>query len=146
MNRKHELLNKYIDGELKEFEKKELKDLLKQDENLHKELKDLNNLKEVIDMLEPKNPNKEWQEYWEHIYNRIERGIGWIITSIGAILFLVYVGFQLIKDLIHDPELALYAKIGILSLMVGLIILFVSVLRERIFLSKSDKYSKEVKR
>jgi hypothetical protein len=146
MNREEKLKNKYFDGVLSEKEKKELKNLSLKDSNTAKELKEMDKLKEVIDMLEPVNPEKEWEEYWSSLYNKLERGIGWIILSIGAILTFTFLGFQFIKELIRDPQIALYAKVGLLALILGLAILFVSVLRERITLSKTDKYSKEVKR
>ncbi len=140
------LINKYLDKELSKKEKEELQNRVEKDKKLKKELKELDEMREVISMLKPKDPDKEWERYWSNLYNRLERGIGWIITSIGAILLLTFAGFQLVKELIKDPELALYAKIGIIALMIGFVILFVSVVRERIFMGKSDKYSKEVKR
>ena len=146
MNREEELKNKYFDGNLSEEEKKELRRLTLKDNKTERELKEMNKLKEVIDMLEPVNPEKEWEDYWSSLYNKLERGIGWIIFSLGAILTLTFVGFQFIEELIRDPQIALYAKVGLIALILGLAILFVSVLRERITLYKTDKYSKEVKR
>jgi len=146
MNREEELKNKYFDGNLSEEEKKELKELILKDNKTEKELKEIDKLKEVIDMLEPINPEREWEEYWSSLYNKLERGIGWIIFSIGAILTFTFLGFQFIKELILDPQIALYVKVGLIALILGLAILFVSVLRERLTLYKTDKYSKEVKR
>lgn len=146
MDRKEELKNKYFDGSLSKREQKELNELILKDKKMEEELREMDKLKEVIDMLKPINPDKEWEEYWSSLYNKMERGIGWIIFSIGAILTLTFTGFHFIKDLIQDPKIAIYAKIGFLSLVLGLAILFVSVLRERLTLFKSDKYSKEVKR
>ncbi len=141
-----ELINKYIDNKLSNKDKIQLQKIIREDEKLKNELKDFDEIKEVISMLKTQDPDKDWEKYWSHLYNRLERGIGWIVTSIGAILLLTFAGFQFVKELIRDPELALYAKIGILALILGIVILFVSILRERIFISKTDKYSKEVKR
>lgn len=141
-----ELINKYIDNKLSNKDKIQLQKIIREDEKLKNELKDFDEIKEVISMLKTQDPDKDWEKYWSHLYNRLERGIGWIITSIGAILLLTFAGFQFVKELIRDPELALYAKIGILALILGIVILFVSIIRERIFISKTDKYSKEVKR
>jgi hypothetical protein len=146
MNREEELKNKYFDKGLSEEEKNEIQKLISEKKITEKELKDMDKLKEVIDMLEPINPEKEWEEYWSCLYNRLERGVGWIVFGVGAILTLSFFGFQFIKELIRDPQIAICAKIGLISLVVGLAILFVSVIRERITLSKTDKYSKEVKR
>ena len=141
-----ELINKYIDNKLSDEDKIQLQKIIREDEKLKNELKEFDEIKEVISMLKTQDPDKDWEKYWSHLYNRLEIGIGWIITSIGAILLLTFAGFQFVKELIRDPELALYAKIGILALIFGIVILFVSILRERIFISKTDKYSKEVKR
>jgi hypothetical protein len=141
-----ELINKYIDNKLSNKDKIQLQKIIREDEKLKNELKEFDEIKEVISMLKTQDPDKDWEKYWSHLYNRLERGIGWIITSIGAILLLTFAGFQFVKELIRDPELALYAKIGILALVLGIVILFVSIIRERIFISKTDKYSKEVKR
>ncbi len=146
MNREEELKNKYFDGNLSEEEKKELKGLTLKDKKTAKELKEMDKLKEVIDMLEPVDPEREWEKYWSSLYNKLERGIGWIIFSIGAILTIAFFGFQFIKELISDPHIALFAKVGLIALILGLAILFVSVVRERLTLFKTDKYSREVKR
>ena len=146
MNREEELKNKYFDGILSEEEKKELKELTLKDNKTERELKEFDKLKEVIDMLEPVDPEKEWEKYWSSLYNKLERGIGWIIFSIGAILTIAFFGFQFIKELIRDPHIALFAKVGLIALILGLAILFVSVVRERLTLFKTDKYSREVKR
>jgi hypothetical protein len=146
MNREEELKSKYFDGDLSEEEENELKKLTTKDKKTAKELKEMDKLKEVIEMLEPVDPEKDWEEYWSSLYNKLERGVGWIIFSIGVILTLTFLGFQFIKEVIRDPQIALYAKIGLIALILGLAVLFVSVIRERITLSKTDKYSKEVKR
>jgi hypothetical protein len=146
MSREEELKNKYFDKDLSEEEKKELKELAEKDKKTRGELKEMDNLKEVIDMLGPVDPDREWDDYWNSLYNKLERGIGWILFSMGAILTLTFLGFRFIKKLIQDPRIAIYAKCGFIVLLIGFIILFVSVARERLTLMKTDKYSKEVKR
>jgi len=104
-------------------------------------------IKGVLKNMKYKKPSDGmWETYWRKMYNRIERGLGWIIASIAAIILLIYGGFKGVEQLIKDPSISLILKIGILTGISGLAILLVSVLRERIFISKSDKYSKEVKK
>ena len=85
-------------------------------------------------------------KYWSRVYNRLERGLGWILISIGAMILLFYGGFKAVENLIKDPTVAIFLKVAILVLLAGIVILFVSVVRERIFIYKKDKYAKEVKR
>ena len=98
-------------------------------------------------MVKLKEPSDlELQQYWSGVYNRLERGIGWILFSVGAIIVLCYGGFKLIEEVIKDPSVGLLLKIGLVALVFGIVILFVSILRERLRVRKVDKYSKEVKR
>ena len=88
----------------------------------------------------------ELAQYWSSVYNRLERGIGWILFSVGAIIVLCYGGFKLVEEIIKDPEIVPLFKVGIVALVFGVAILLVSVLRERLRVRKVDKYSKEIER
>jgi predicted anti-sigma-YlaC factor YlaD len=139
------LMMRYMDNEITEKEKKEFETHLEDCAECREELKELSKVQEVMENMQYKKPPDEmWKMYWAKVYNRLERGLGWILTSVGAIILIVYGGFKWVENLIQDPGVALIAKIGILTAIVGLAILFVSVLRERIFVSKTDRYSKEV--
>ena len=58
---------------------------------------------------------------------------------------LIYGGFKMIEAIIVDPKIDIMLKIALLALLAGLSILFVSVLRERMFFWKRDRY-KDIKR
>ena len=76
---------------------------------------------------------------------RLERGLAWILFSIGAIILLTYSGFKAVESIISDPQLAGILKAAILMVIGGSVILLVSVVREKLFTRKSDPY-KEVQR
>jgi len=140
------LLVGYLDGELKNKERELIENHLKKCPECQEELKEFKKLRGVMMSMKYQKPGDEvWENYWKSIYNRLERGISWILTSIGAAVLLFYGGFKLVENFIKNPEIALLLKIGILVLLAGLVILFVSILRERIFTYKYDKY-KEIKR
>lgn len=141
------LMMKYLEGEITKNEKYEFEEHIKTCKKCQEEIEEFRNLKEVMKDMRYKKPSDDiWKTYWTRVYNRIERGLGWIFTSISAIILISYGGFKVVESLIKDPGVALIAKIGILAGIAGLAILFVSVLRERIFISKTDKYSKEVEK
>ena len=144
MNRKEELIVLYIDGKLKEEQLEEFEKLLREKPELYREVEEQKKLKEVMDMIVLKNPDRAWEEYWKSLYNRIERGIGWIFFSIGAIILLTYGIIEWIQAVLKDVELPMFAKIGLFVLVFGFVVLLISILRERIFVSRRDKYSKEV--
>ena len=90
-------------------------------------------------------PEMYWDEYWQHVYNRIERGIGWIFLSIGFIIVLAFSGYEFLKDFFLNPQEPLLLRIGVGFLGLGFIIVFVSVLREKLMVRKYDKYRRVVR-
>ena len=141
-----DLMMGYLDNEIEEREKQTLETHLAQCPQCKGELEEFKKLKSITDdltLIEPEE--KLWQQYWGGIYNRIERSIGWILSSVAAIVLLIYGGFRAIEEIIKDPNVELILKIAMLVLLAGLAILFVSVLRERIYFRKKDRY-KDVRR
>ena len=141
------LLMGLLDGELPSKEEKNLRLHVKECKECRGELEEFNKMEGVIEKMKYKEPPDEaWEKYWSKVYNRLERGLSWILISIGAMILLFYGGFKAVESLVKDPTLAVFLKVAILVLLAGLVILFVSVVRERIFTYKKDKYAKEVKR
>ena len=141
------LLMGYIDGELAPGERTEFEEHLAGCGECAGELEEFKKLKEVTDMVRFGEPeDKVWEHYWRGIYNRVERGVGWILASVGVILLLAFGAFKLIETLIVDPTISLVVKIGISALLLGVVVLLVSLVRERVFGLKHDRYSREVKR
>lgn len=136
-----DLMMGYLDEELSAEQIRSFEEHLTTCKQCSSQLQEFRQLKAITDqmtLIEPED--RLWQQYWDGIYNRIERGIGWIIFSVAAILLTIYGGFKAIEDLITDPTVGLLLKIAMLALLVGLAILFVSVLRERIFFWSKDRY------
>ena len=86
-----------------------------------------------------------WAGYWKGVYRRIERGTGWIFASIGAIILLAFGVFQFFKEFFVDPHVHTVVKVGVSVLAFGIIILLVSIIRERVFAHKRERY-KEIER
>jgi hypothetical protein len=136
----------YLDNELSEEQRCRFEEHLAGCPECAGELKEFQKLKAITDeviLVEPED--RIWQDYWNGIYNRIERSIGWLIFSVSAILLGIYGGFKLIETIITDATTGMLLKIGLLALIAGLAILFVSVLRERIYFWQKDRY-KDVRR
>lgn len=140
------LQERFFDNELTENEKNEFDNLLLENPILQNEFNEQKRIKEVLKQMQFNNPSKEvWDGYWLGIYRRIERGIGWIFFSLGAIILTVFILYQTTISIWNDISLPIYIKFAILSLIFGLIILTVSILREKLFTHKKDKY-KEIQR
>ncbi len=136
----------YLDNELDEAQKRAFESHLSGCLECRKEIEAFTRLKRITDdvtLVEPED--RLWQQYWGRLYNRIERGIGWVVFSVAGILLLIYGGFMAIESLIKDPTVGILLKVALLALLAGLAILFVSVLRERIYFGSRDRY-KDVRR
>ena len=93
-----------------------------------------------------KNPSKEvWDRYWLGVYNQIERGLAWIVISIGAIIVLGFSAVKAAESFFENTTMPGVLKIGIMILTIGFVILIISLLREKLFLFQNDKY-KEIQR
>jgi hypothetical protein len=141
-----DLMMAYLDNELNETDRRRFEEHLASCTHCAHEMEEFKRLKEITDGIALAEPEDGvWERYWGNVYNRMERGVGWIIFSVAAILLLVYGGFMAIERLIEDPTIGILLKAGLLALLGGLAILFVSVLRERIYFWSRDRY-KDVRR
>jgi len=135
-----------LDGELSAEEREELERLLEADSRLREEWDRLSRLKEVTQsMALRKPPDEVWEDYWASVYSRLERGVGWILVSVGGIVLVSYGAWQGVQSLIADTDMPWFLKGAILAVTIGLVVLFVSVLGEKLFTWSRDPY-KDVQR
>jgi anti-sigma factor RsiW len=140
-DRVRRLMMAALDGESTPDERAELERLLAVDAELMTQWNRLVALKEVTNSMTMKKPPEEvWDRYWTDLYPRLERGIGWILLSLGAVVVVAYGAWEGLRALWYDPELPVLVKGGILVGIVGAAVLLVSVAREKIFLHQSDRY------
>jgi hypothetical protein len=140
------LLVKALDGELTEQEQVEFNRAIKGSLSIKHEYEAMKKIKEITREMSFSTPaDAVWDNYWTSVYNRIERGMGWIASSIGAVIILTYCAFKCIESLFLDPHLSLFLKAGIILTAAGISALVVSVVREKYHIFKKDPY-KEIKR
>ncbi len=143
-NRLNEMLAGYVDGELSDSERAEFEKELENNRQLQTELKEMQMIKDKTSLLTYDDlPDEVWQNYWESLYRKTERGLGWVFFSVGAIVLASFGMIQFFKDIFSDNAIPLYLKAAVVLLSVGLAILLVSVGRESLFAYKRDRY-KEV--
>ena len=142
----HHLMMAEIDGEISPSEKEELQELLKEFPDCLSDFQSFRQLKEVTDKMALKKPSSEiWETYWYSVYNRIERKLAWLIFTVGIGILAVYGAIQLVSDLWQDTTIPFVLKLGIFGTLLGLFILLISVIREKLFLRQNERY-KEVQR
>ena len=141
-----ELISSYHDREVNDKDKQVLDEHLKKCSECRKEFEEMGKFEEVMGKMQFKKPKKEmWQVYWNTVYNRLERRIGWILLSIGGMILLFFGGYKVLEGIIQDSSTPLLLKIGILAVLGGVAVLLVSLLREQIFVHKRERY-KEVEK
>ena len=141
------MLTGYVDGELSAEQRARVEEHLAGCAGCRREAEQLRRLGEELSHMEFAEPSdEELERYWQGVYNRLERGVGWVLLSLGSIVLLCYGGFRLVDSLVRDPAVSVVLKVGVLALVFGAAVLFVSLLRERLAVRKVDRYSKGVKR
>ena len=135
-----------LDGEISPEERRELDTMLETSSEFREEWEQMNRVKEVTSTMALREPPEEiWGEYWTSVYNRTERGIGWLLLSLGSIVLLGYGVWKWAEAVFRTEDLPLLPKVAILGVAFGLSVLVVSVIREKLFTKKHDPY-KEVQR
>ncbi|MFB0566485.1 MAG: anti-sigma factor [Candidatus Aminicenantaceae bacterium] len=141
-----ELIASYYDQELEKEQKRIVEEHLEECSECREEFEGMEKFEEVMSKMEFKKPSKEvWQLYWSSVYNRLERRIGWTLLSIGAIILIFFGGYKAVEGIILDPTIPFLLKVGILTLLGGGVVMLVSLIRERLFVRKRERY-KEVEK
>jgi anti-sigma factor RsiW len=135
----------YLDGELADEEMRGFERDVAADPGLALELERMRAMREVMSTMKLKEfPDQVWDAYVAGTYNRAERRFGWLLFTIGAVILTAGGLYALVVYLIEEP-VEWWVLAGLGALILGLAVLFVSVLRERLFVLKRDPY-KEVER
>ena len=143
--RVQQLMMAALDGEISAEEQRELDGLIAAHPDVAHEWRRFQRLTEVTTSMSLRTPPEEtWDRYWQNTYRRTERGIAWLLVSIGAIVLAGYWAWRAVLSFFETGSEPLGIRIAIAALTIGLVILAVSVVREKIFTNRRDPYQKEV--
>lgn len=147
MNERFIILNeKYLNNDLSPDEKSEFELIINSDNKLKEDFEEQLKINEALRKMHLKNPSKEtWDGYWLGIYNRLERGLAWIAISIGALIVFGFAAVNIADAIVKDTSSPFILKVGLGALFFGGLVLLFSVIREKFFTHKKDKY-KEIQR
>lgn len=87
-------------------------------------------------------PEEVWDTFLDNVYNRIERRTGWTVFLLGLIGLIGFGAYHFVAD----PWATALQKTLVATPLVGLGIVFVSVWRQRLFVAKTDRYSRDIRR
>ncbi|MGD8496420.1 MAG: hypothetical protein PVF05_09545 [Gemmatimonadales bacterium] len=146
LDERRELLMRALDGELDAGDRSAFETRMANDPELREEWRRLSRAREATMALKLRTPPEEvWDGYWTSVYSRAERGVGWILLSLGAIVVGSWAVWNWVGALLTDTTTPLAVRYGTLAMFVGVVILAVSVARHRINVLKSDPY-KDIER
>jgi hypothetical protein len=126
-----------LDGELSEREKAQYEAHINECEFCRNELASFGRIVEFTNELKLRTPDDEfWDGYWESVYRRSERGLGFFFVVTGILALMLWGVFRAVSS----PRFVTYEGISVTVILVGLIVIFLSVARERFHESKNDPY------
>ena len=128
---------RYLDHEMTADEIEEFDRHLSECEECRAVMDEMGALDRFTGRMKIKDPvDTFWEGYWKSIFRRLERKSAWLLVIAGALIVTGYFAFQALRNF---GEITI-GKIGIVVLFAGFIVLFISVLRERIHQKKTDRY------
>lgn len=78
--------------------------------------------------------------FWLGVYSRLERGLAWILVSVSAALLLGYWAYEFATVFLADAEVPLIVRLGTAGLLLGLLLLLLGLVRERIRARAADPF------
>ena len=130
-------LSGYLDGELSEERRHQIDSHLLSCRSCQQVLEQLSTLRketEAMNYLEPSG--QEWRRMEKSIFASISRGLGWIVLAVWSVVTCFYGCYEYFSS----PTEPLFQKILMFAFFLGLGLLFLSVLSERIRDSRTDRY------
>jgi hypothetical protein len=126
-----------LDDELGVEEKEQYEEHVKNCADCRRELKEIGRVVELTNDLKLRAPDEEfWARYWDSLFHRLERGTGFVLMIAGILVVLAYAVYEAVTS----PEFFTVKGISIAVILLGLVVVFLSVVRERYHESKSDPY------
>jgi anti-sigma factor RsiW len=134
------LLSAYVDGELEPADVARVEAHLKQSAEARAEVERLRAFNRLTAGLQLREaPPEDWEVFWKSAYNRAERSVGWILFSAGVLVVGAY-GLWLVAVAVFGSTLPVVVKAAIMAGATGLLVLLLSVLRERVFTRRRTRY------
>ncbi len=133
-----ELLSGYIDGELTQQDRQRVQLHCQSCSKCQAGLEELSVLRERVGKSKLSDVSQGvWRETMEDTPVKAARGFGWLLF-IGGIL--IAVGMVVVEIISSESSMTLTERLIIGGIYGGLLLLFISVLRQRLIERKSDRY------
>ena len=132
-----ELLSGYLDGELMQGDRQRVELHVASCAACHKTFEEMTRLRDDIGKLSfGEMSPEEWSTIMNGVTVRTSRWFGWLMYVGGAMLLIGYGAYEFAID----EEVPAMVKTGCAAVVIGLGLLFFSVVRQRIITARHDKY------
>jgi hypothetical protein len=132
-----ELLSGYLDGELTQQDRQRVELHLDDCDDCRKTYEDMAKLQNAVGKLSfGEMSSQKWSEIMNDVTARTSRGFGWLFYIVGLLIVIGYGAYEFAVD----DEVPALVKTGIAGIVVGTVLLFISVLRQRMIERKTDRY------
>ncbi len=131
------LLSGFIDNELTQQERQAVENHLETCQKCREVVEELRRLqRETAKMVIQHPSGRDWEKVEKNLFQTASRSLGWIILVVWSIVTAGYALFQFATS----PGEPIIEKILVFGLFLGLGLLFLSVLSERLRESRTDRY------
>jgi hypothetical protein len=144
-DRTRSLLMAAVDDELSPEERRDLDALVARSADVRRELERMTRVKDVTISMTWKEPAVEtWDRYWNNVYNRTERKIAWLLVLAGALVLSGWALWEAVPHLFsaiwNNATMPMPVRVAAVALILGLLLLVVSVIREQLTVRRNDPY------
>ncbi len=132
-----ELLSGYLDGQLTQGDRQRVELHLEDCAKCRRTYQQMADLRQATaELTFGEVTHEEWSKIMNDVTVRTSRSAGWLLFVVGTLLVCGYGAYQFAVD----NTVPALVKTGVAGLVVGTILLFLSVLRQRVIARKTDKY------
>jgi uncharacterized membrane protein len=127
----------WLDGEMPPQEAKQFEKLLAEHPEWREQVQEMADIVGASKKLHLRVDPCIWDNYWEEIDNRLQRRVGWLVALVGSVILIIW---GLVKVLVYAQND--WVRGGLLLVVVGLVVLFIAVLRGRFLELPKDRYTR----
>ena len=136
------LLSGYLDGELTQGDRQRVEVIMEDCQDCAQTFEDMKKLRSEIGGIEYEHMTEaERLKAAKDPVAEAGASIGQILVIGGFIIFYGSLIYFALKGMLADPDTPLFMKIGLPAILIGMGILFTSVIIDRIKASKTDPYN-----
>lgn len=133
-----EMLSGFIDGELTQQDRQRVQVHIEDCGQCRTDLEELEAMRRAIGKARLSDlAQDKWRETMDDTTVKASRGIGWLLVLGGALLAI---GVAVIEIVTSTSTMTLVEKLIVGGVYGGMLLIFISVLRQRLIERKTDKY------